>query len=47
MKEKNRKQAFEGEGRNKSAKRDKKAWEKPTLEDVSDKVMAQPYIRFT
>ncbi|MBI4669164.1 MAG: hypothetical protein HY747_08260 [Elusimicrobia bacterium] len=25
----------------------KKKWEKPTLEEVSDKVMAQPYIRFT
>ena len=24
-----------------------KEWEKPTLEDVSEKVMAQPYIRFT
>lgn len=24
-----------------------KKWEKPTLEDVSEKVMAQPYIRFT
>lgn len=22
-------------------------WEKPTLEDVSEKIMAQPYIRFT
>lgn len=22
-------------------------WEKPTLEDVSGKIMAQPYIRFT
>ena len=22
-------------------------WEKPTLEDVSTRVMAQPYIRFT
>ncbi len=22
-------------------------WEKPTLEDVSKSVMAQPYIRFT
>lgn len=22
-------------------------WEKPTLEDVSGRVMAQPYIRFT
>jgi len=27
-------------------KRDRK-WEKPTLEDVSGRVMAQPYIRFT
>jgi hypothetical protein len=26
-------------------KKDK--WEKPTLEDVSEKIMAQPYIRFT
>lgn len=25
----------------------KKKWEKPVLEDVSGKVMAQPYIRFT
>ncbi len=25
----------------------KKNWEKPKLEDVSGKVMAQPYIRFT
>jgi hypothetical protein len=25
----------------------KPAWEKPTLEDVSEQVMAQPYIRFT
>jgi hypothetical protein len=25
----------------------KKAWESPTLEDVSAKIMAQPYIRFT
>ena len=24
-----------------------KKWSKPTLEDVSGKVMAQPYIRFT
>ncbi len=23
------------------------AWETPTLEDVSEQVMAQPYIRFT
>lgn len=26
---------------------EKKRWEKPKLEDVSGKVMAQPYIRFT
>ena len=25
----------------------KKEWRKPKLEDVSGKVMAQPYIRFT
>lgn len=25
----------------------KKAWSRPTLEDVSGKIMAQPYIRFT
>ena len=28
-------------------KSEKKSWKKPTLEDVSGKVMAQPYIRFT
>jgi hypothetical protein len=22
-------------------------WQRPTLEDVSEKIMAQPYIRFT
>jgi len=26
---------------------DKPAWETPKMEDVSDEVMAQPYIRFT
>jgi hypothetical protein len=25
----------------------KPAWETPTVEDVSEQVMAQPYIRFT
>jgi len=25
----------------------KEVWEKPTLEEVSQRVMAQPYIRFT
>ena len=24
-----------------------RSWEKPTMEDVSEQVMAQPYIRFT
>ena len=28
-------------------KKDKKIWKAPKLEDVSGKVMAQPYIRFT
>lgn len=28
-------------------KQNSKKWEKPTLEDVSKKIMAQPYIRFT
>ena len=27
--------------------RDKPTWETPKLEDVSEQVMAQPYIRFT
>jgi len=31
----------------KKKKCQKKRWEKPVLEDVSGKVMAQPYIRFT
>ncbi len=26
---------------------DKQQWETPKLEDVSEEVMAQPYIRFT
>ena len=27
--------------------REKRDWETPKLEDVSEQVMAQPYIRFT
>ena len=27
--------------------KEKPAWETPKLEDVSEQVMAQPYIRFT
>ena len=33
-----------GDGNKSKAKR---SWKKPKLEDVSGKVMAQPYIRFT
>lgn len=28
-------------------KHSKEKWQKPTFEDVSGKIMAQPYIRFT
>jgi len=31
----------------KAKPREKRDWETPTLEDVSEQVMAQPYIRFT
>ena len=31
----------------KSSTAGKPAWETPKLEDVSEQVMAQPYIRFT
>ena len=31
----------------KVARSEKPRWETPTLEDVSEQVMAQPYIRFT
>jgi hypothetical protein len=30
-----------------SASSEKSTWETPTMEDVSEQVMAQPYIRFT
>ena len=32
---------------NAAAKEPKLAWEKPSMEEVSQRVMAQPYIRFT
>ncbi len=35
------------ESTNKLANNGKKQWKKPSLEDVSERVMAQPYIRFT
>jgi len=28
-------------------KKESRQWQKPVLEDVSGKIMAQPYIRFT
>ena len=31
----------------KSLPSDKQQWETPKMEDVSEEVMAQPYIRFT
>jgi hypothetical protein len=31
----------------KTASGEKPAWQTPKLEDVSEQVMAQPYIRFT
>ena len=31
----------------KSLPSDKQQWETPKIEDVSEEVMAQPYIRFT
>ena len=34
-------------GGEKSAPGKKLAWETPKIEDVSEQVMAQPYIRFT
>ncbi len=33
--------------RQKTKKEKGKEWKKPVLEDVSGRVMAQPYIRFT
>lgn len=35
------------EKRCRNKKEEKKPWQKPVLEDVSGKIMAQPYIRFT
>ena len=30
-----------------TVRQSKTAWETPTMEEISDQVMAQPYIRFT
>lgn len=32
---------------NEAKRNEKREWETPKMEDVSDQVMAQPYIRFT
>ncbi|KKL99049.1 hypothetical protein LCGC14_1818280 [marine sediment metagenome] len=37
----------EAPSRSKRAEKSAARWKKPLLEDVSGKVMAQPYIRFT
>jgi len=37
----------EGHAERPGAERDKATWETPRMEDVSEQVMAQPYIRFT
>ena len=36
-----------GQVSQKAKPNEKQAWETPKLEDVSEQVMAQPYIRFT
>jgi hypothetical protein len=46
MEEKNIKHKEE-EKKKVDRKEREKEWQTPTLEDVSEKVMAQPYIRFT
>lgn len=37
----------DNEHTNRVSEEKKNKWAKPTLEDVSEKIMAQPYIRFT
>jgi hypothetical protein len=44
---KNKKKTSTEEIGKKVKKKNEKEWKKPTLEDVSGQVMAQPYIRFT
>lgn len=46
-KKKDKKDATLNETRQKAKKDKGREWKKPTLEDVSGRVMAQPYIRFT
>lgn len=47
IKVKQEKQKAEAQPKAKAKKSGNGKWEKPVLEDVSGKVMAQPYIRFT
>lgn len=44
---KEKKRILTGKIKQESRSDEKKEWKKPTLEDVSGRVMAQPYIRFT
>ncbi len=46
-KKKEEKSGLRGEAGKKAKKDKEKEWKKPVLEDVSGRVMAQPYIRFT
>lgn len=47
MEKKNKKKTITEEIGKKAKKKNGREWKKPTLEDVSGQVMAQPYIRFT
>jgi hypothetical protein len=44
---KEKKRILAGKTNEGSGSSGKKEWKKPILEDVSERVMAQPYIRFT
>ncbi len=46
-KQKTATQAITAESPANVTKSTKKQWKKPAIEDVSGRVMAQPYIRFT
>ena len=46
-KQKNTSDVLISESAKRVANNGKKQWKKPALEDVSGRVMAQPYIRFT
>jgi hypothetical protein len=47
QKQKGTSQVLRHDSEKKLANNGKKQWKKPSLEDVSGQVMAQPYIRFT